>query len=181
MSNKANNFKIGLFILIGMIVIVIGIILFGGGKFFREKYTIETYFDQSVQGLDVGAPLKFYGVQIGNVSNIHFVFNDYQTYKQYVLVRADIFPDSIKGGAGRRLADEYEDIGVFLNELTEKGLRLELSSQGITGVAFLNMVYTEPDKFPAYDIEWKPKYPYIPSAPGKITIITEIKQIKTIR
>jgi len=48
-----------------------------------------------------------------------------------------------------------------------------LASQGITGVAFLNMVYIEPDKFPAYDIEWKPEYPYIPSKPGTITIITE--------
>jgi len=173
MSSKASNFKIGLFILIGMIVTVIGIILFGGGKFFREKYTIETYFDQSVQGLDVGAPLKFYGVQIGDVNDIHFVFNDYKTNKQYVLVRANIYPDSVRGGAGRRLADKYDDIGVFLKELVKNGLRLELASQGITGVAFLNMVYIEPDKFPAYDIEWKPMYPYIPSKPGTITIITE--------
>ncbi|MEE9194190.1 MAG: MlaD family protein [Thermodesulfobacteriota bacterium] len=173
MSSKANNFKIGLFILIGMIVTVIGIILFGGGKFFREKYTIETYFDQSVQGLDVGAPLIFYGVQIGDVNDIHFVFNDYKTNKQYVLVRANIYPDLVRGGGGRRLADKYDDIGVFLKELVKNGLRLELASQGITGVAFLNMVYSEPDKFPAFDIEWKPEYPYIPSKPGTITIITE--------
>lgn len=173
MSGKKRNFKIGLFILIGIIITVICVILFGGGKFFREKYTVETYFDQSVQGLDVGAPLKFNGVQIGNVSEIHFVFNDYKTYKQYVLVRANIFPDSVRGGGGRRLADEYDDIGTFLNELVNKGLRLELSSQGITGVAFLNMVYYEPDKFPAFNIDWEPKYPYIPSAPGSITIITK--------
>ncbi|NIT13388.1 MAG: MCE family protein, partial [Candidatus Dadabacteria bacterium] len=173
MSSKTSNFKIGLFIIIGMIVTVIGIVLFGGGEFLRERYTVETYFDQSVQGLDVGAPLKFNGVQIGNVSEIHFVFNDYNTNKQYVLVRANIFPDSVARGGGRRIADEYEDVGVFLNELVEKGLRLELSSQGITGVAFLNMVYVEPEKFPPYDIEWKPKYPYIPSAPGAITVITQ--------
>ena len=173
MSSKTSNFKIGLFVLIGLILVIITVILFGGGKFFKEKYTIETYFDQSVQGLDVGAPLKLYGVQIGDISDIHFVFNDYQTNKQYVLVRADIFPDKVGGGSGRRLADEYDDMSVFLNELVEKGLRLELASQGITGVAFLNMVYIKPDKFPAYDIEWKPEYPYIPSKPGTITIITE--------
>jgi len=173
MSSKTSNFKIGLFVLIGLILVIITVILFGAGKFFKEKYTIETYFDQSVQGLDVGAPLKFNGVQIGDVNDIHFVFNDYKTNKQYVLVRANIYPDSVRGGAGRRLADKYDDMGVFLNELVEKGLRLELASQGITGVAFLNMVYIEPDKFPAYDIDWKPEYPYIPSKPGTITIITE--------
>ncbi len=173
MSGKKRNFKIGLFILVGLILTLIAVVLFGGGKFFREKYTVETYFDQSVQGLDVGAPLKFQGVQIGNVSEIHFTFNDYKTYKQYVLVRAHVFPDSVRGGGGRRLADEYDDIGTFLNELVKNGLRLELSSQGITGVAFLNMVYVDPDKFPAFDIDWKPRYPYIPSSPGSITIITK--------
>jgi len=173
MSSKTSNFKIGLFVLIGLILVIITVILFGGGKFFKEKYTIETYFDQSVQGLDVGAALKFNGVQIGDVSEIHFVFNDYETNKQYVLVRANIYPDLVRRGGGRRLADEHEDVGVFLNKLVKKGLRLELASQGITGVAFLNMVYIEPDKFAAYDIDWKPKYPYIPSAPGTITIITK--------
>lgn len=176
MSSKTSNFKIGLFVLIGLILVIITVILFGAGKFFKEKYTIETYFDQSVQGLDVGAPLKFNGVQIGDVNDIHFVFNDYKTNKQYVLVRANIYPDSVRGGAGRRLADKYDDMGVFLNELVKNGLRLELASQGITGVAFLNMVYIEPDKFPAYDIDWKPEYPYIPSKPGTITIITEAIQ-----
>lgn len=173
MSSKTSNFKIGLFVLIGLILVIITVILFGGGKFLREKYTIETYFDQSVQGLDVGAALKLNGVQIGDVNDIHFVFNDYETNKQYVLVRANIYPDLVRGGGGRRIVDEHENVGVFLNKLVKKGLRLELASQGITGVAFLNMVYTEPDKFPAYDIEWKPEYPYIPSKPGTITIITE--------
>jgi len=130
MSSKANNFKIGLFILIGMIVTVIGIILFGGGKFLREKYTIETYFDQSVQGLDVGAALKLNGVQIGDVSEIHFVFNDYETNKQYVLVRANIYPDLVRGGGGRRIADEHEDVGVFLNKLVKKRFKTGI---GFTG------------------------------------------------
>lgn len=173
MSSKTSNFKIGLFVLIGLILVIITVILFGGGKFLREKYTIETYFDQSVQGLDVGAALKLNGVQIGDVNDIHFVFNDYETNKQYVLVRANIYPDLVRGGGGRRIVDEHENVGVFLNKLVKKGLRLELASQGITGVAFLNMVYIEPDKFPAYDIDWKPEYPYIPSKPGTITIITE--------
>ena len=73
MSEKANYFKIGLFVIVASLFLAGAIILFGGGKFLEEKYTVETYFDQSVQGLDVGAALKFQGVQIGNVSYMGFV------------------------------------------------------------------------------------------------------------
>lgn len=174
MNSNTRNFKIGIFVLVGLIILTIGIVLFGGGKLFREKYVIETYFDQSVQGLDVGAPLKFQGVEVGTVSQIHFVFNDYKTTdKQYVLVRADVYEDSFRGGEGRRLADEYNDIGTFLDILIQKGLRLQLSPQGITGVAFLNMVYVDPNKFQSLEIDWKPKYIYVPSSPGTITIIAQ--------
>ena len=174
MNSNTRNFKIGIFVIVGLLILAIGIVLFGGGKLFREKYVIETYFDQSVQGLDVGAPLKFQGVEVGTVSQIHFVFNDYRTTdKQYVLVRADVYEDSFRGGEGRRLADEYNDIETFLDILIQKGLRLQLSPQGITGVAFLNMVYVDPNKFQSLKIDWEPKYIYVPSSPGTITIIAQ--------
>jgi ABC-type transporter Mla subunit MlaD len=68
MSQKPSYFKIGLFVIAACLLLALGIIIFGGGKFFEKKFTVETYFDQSVQGLNVGAALKFQGVQIGNVS-----------------------------------------------------------------------------------------------------------------
>ena len=74
MSQKPNYFKIGLFVIAGTLVLAIAIIIFGGGKYFEETYILETYFEQSVQGLDVGAPIKFQGVQVGNISEIGFVF-----------------------------------------------------------------------------------------------------------
>lgn len=171
--NSKSYLKVGIFVILGAVIFVVAVVLFGGGKFFRDKYVIETYFDQSIQGLDVGSPLKFNGVQIGNVSEIHFVFNDYKTYKQYVLVRAEVFTDMVGGGGGRRIADEYENIQTFLDVLVNKGLRLELAPLGVTGLAFLNMVYVESGEFPAYDIDWQPRYPYIPSTPGTIVLITK--------
>ena len=65
-------FKVGIFVIIGSLLIVSGIVLFGAGKFLKKKIIIESYFNQSVQGLEVGAPLKFQGVQIGNVREIGF-------------------------------------------------------------------------------------------------------------
>ncbi|HSE83386.1 MAG TPA: MlaD family protein [Thermodesulfobacteriota bacterium] len=173
MSRKANYYKIGIFVIIGFIIVVAGIIVFGAGKFFREKTTIETYFNQSVQGLEVGAPLKFQGVQIGNVSEIAFVFNYYKTEYNYVLVRSEIYPDKVGIRKIRGKILSYEERKSLLKGLIEKGMRLELASQGITGLAFLNMVYKNPERIRPLPIDWKPEYFYVPSAPGTITLVTE--------
>jgi phospholipid/cholesterol/gamma-HCH transport system substrate-binding protein/paraquat-inducible protein B len=173
MSAKTNYYKIGVFVIIGFIIVVVGVIVFGAGKFFRKKVTVETYFDQSVQGLDVGAPLKLQGVPIGNVSQIAFVFNYYKTEYNYVLVRAEIYPDMVGPRLSRGgILDEEERLKLVTG-MIEKGLRLELDSQGITGVAFLNMVQLDPKRYPELPIDWKPEYLYIPSSPGTITLITQ--------
>ena len=182
MGQKPNYFKIGLFVILGTLVFAVAIIIFGAGKFFQKKYILETYFDQSVQGLSVGSAVSFQGVQVGNVSEIGFVFQDYNTDYQYVLVRAEIYPN--KGahkGKYQLFTDDY-DRESGLKEMVKKGLRLQLASQGITGVAFLNAVYLDPEAYPPLNIDWTPDYPYIPSAPGTITQITQTieKLTKTI-
>ncbi|KRT64234.1 MAG: paraquat-inducible ABC-type transporter [Candidatus Dadabacteria bacterium CSP1-2] len=173
MSRKANYFKIGAFVIIGFAIAVIGIVVFGAGKFFRHKIMIETYLNQSVQGLNVGAPLKYQGVQVGNVTEIGFAFNYYPTPYTYVVVRAEIQQELVgeRKSLGR-IPTEEERVS-RIKELIEQGFRLQLDSQGITGVAFLNMVHLDPKRFPPLKIDWEPESLYIPSAPGVITQITE--------
>ncbi len=173
MSEKPNYFKIGLFVILGTLVLAAAIIIFGGGKFFEKKYVLETYFDQSVEGLSVGSPLKFQGVKIGNVSELGFVFNDYQTDYHYVLVRAETYPERriTRNKKHRFLSDAQRKKN--LDQMIAKGLRLQLASQGVTGLAFLNAVYLDPQRYPPLPIDWKPEYIYIPSAPGTITLITQ--------
>ncbi len=173
MGQKPNYFKIGLFVIAGTLVLAIAIIIFGAGKFFEEKYIVETYFDQSVQGLEVGAALKFQGVQVGNISEIGFVFQDYDTDYQYVLVRAEIYPNRGRHRGKPKLFIDDTDRERGLKKMIEKGLRLQLASQGITGIAFLNAVYLDPELYPPLNIDWRPTYPYIPSAPGTIEQITQ--------
>jgi phospholipid/cholesterol/gamma-HCH transport system substrate-binding protein/paraquat-inducible protein B len=173
MSQKPNFFKIGLFVVLALVILAGAIIFFGGGKFFEQKITIETYFDQSVQGLSVGASLEFQGVQIGNVSYIGFVFNEYKTSRQYVLVRAQIYPNKVAGKGKGKLYNTDEERELGYQQMVKEGLRLQLASQGITGIAFLNAVYLDPNRYPPFEHEWKPEYMYIPSAPGTITQITQ--------
>ncbi len=182
MSQKPNFFKIGLFVILGSLVFAVAIIIFGAGKFFEDKYVVETYFDQSVQGLSIGSALSFQGVQVGNISEIGFVYQDYDTDKQYVLVRAEIYPNKGQHKGKPKLFIDAKDREIGLQEMVDKGLRLQLASQGITGVAFLNAVYLDPEDYPALNVDWKPDYPYIPSASGTITQITQSieKLTKTI-
>ncbi len=182
MSYKPNFFKIGLFVILGTLVLAVAIIFFGAGKFFEKKYIVETYFDQSVQGLSVGAALTFQGVQVGNISEIGFVFQDYDTDLQYVLVRAQIYPNKGRHKGKRKLFIDDTDRERGLQLMVDKGLRLQLAPQGVTGIAVLNAVYLDANSFPPLNIDWKPDYLYIPSAPGTITQITQTieKLTKTI-
>jgi ABC-type transporter Mla subunit MlaD len=174
MSQKPNYFKIGLFVIAGTLILAVAIIIFGAGKFFEKQYTVETYFDQSIQGLNVGAALKFQGVQVGNISEIGFVFQDYKTDLQYVLVRAEIYPNKVGSSKGKKkLFIDDDDRERGLKKMIENGLRLQLASQGITGIAFLNAVYLDPVRHPPLNIDWKPEYLYIPSAQGTIAQITK--------
>ena len=69
-SVRANYFKLGLFVLGAMGAAIVLLLVVGSGRWFQPKITFETYFDESVQGLDIGSPIKFRGVTIGTVGKI---------------------------------------------------------------------------------------------------------------
>ena len=75
MSQKPSYFRIGLFIVIALAILAAGLIAFGAGQVLRERVYIETYVDATIQGVDVGSPVKYRGVQVGRVSAINFTFN----------------------------------------------------------------------------------------------------------
>lgn len=178
MSAKANYFKIGVFVISAAIIAIIAIIALGAGSFFQKKIIMETYMDGSVQGLDVGAPLKFRGVKIGHVEEINFVADkyvldptgkDFLTYSNYVYIRASFEPHE-------RGLDDEEKLHDRLEDMIARGLRVRLASQGITGVAFLQVDFLDPEAYPQLNIGWKPRTHYLPSAPSMFTRITETLQ-----
>jgi ABC-type transporter Mla subunit MlaD len=173
MSAKANYFKIGIFVIAATVIAIIAIIVLGVGTVFQHKVMIETYIDGSVQGLDVGSPFKFRGVKLGSVEEIAFVGNEYKfehaseeylAYGQFILIKASFEPSQD--------VTEKEQL-IFLERMIKKGLRVRLASQGVTGAAFLEADYIDPEKFPPMKITWEPKTYYIPSVPSKITQLTE--------
>ena len=70
MSKKANPAIIGSFVVGAMVLVIVGVLMFGRGDFFSEKRTFVLFFDESIYGLDLGAPVIFKGVKIGSVADI---------------------------------------------------------------------------------------------------------------
>ncbi len=166
MSARANYFKIGLFVLCGAIIAVVGLMTFGAGSLLQTKFYAESYFEESVQGLDIGSPIKFRGVQIGRVETITLVGTEYPTEKRYVLVRFSLYRDTV--GALNQAA-----VKRFVDSEVEKGLRVRLAFQGVTGAAYLEANYLETERAPRLSIDWQPEYPLLPSTPSTITRYSE--------
>src|SRR5215471_669250 len=169
MSARANFFKIGLFVIGATVALVILLVLLGAGKLFQSKIVIETYFNESVQGLDVGSKVKYRGVIVGEVKSIGFTYTRYQLDKpmadrlRYVMVEATILPRLLGGRAGDITSAETAKAEV------ERGLRVRLAPQGITGTSYLEIDYVDPKTNPPLPIDWTPDNLYIPSAPATIS------------
>jgi phospholipid/cholesterol/gamma-HCH transport system substrate-binding protein/paraquat-inducible protein B len=160
---KASYFKIGLFIIVGTIIGAIGVVALGVGTIFQKNVLVETYIDESVQGLDVGSSVKFRGVQVGKVEAISLTSAEYPTKRRYVLVRIGLTTKIFLADAGSPS---------FLAEV-EKGLRVRLASQGVTGAAYIEADYQDPARNPPLEIDWQPYYPYVPSSRSRITQLSE--------
>ena len=192
MSMKPNYFKIGLFVIIALCLLVAAVIFFGSGIFIKDKTYFETYFNGSVSGLSIGAPVEVRGVRMGQVEKIVFAgdyyniprdSNDYFTSGNMVLVLASF--DS--GFCPPNMT--IEEMGRNVKKLSTLGFRLRLESNILTGQAFLQGEYLDPALYPVIKVPWEPQHCYISSAPSELTtmkqyvdnILRQLEQINTKR
>ena len=166
---RALYVRVGVLI-VGGGVLLIALIWFLGGNEIRRGRLFESYFRESVQGLEVGAPVKYRGVTIGRVTNIGLVSAEYaggtqapdltrQTYR-LVFVRFEV--DTSKIGPVPETS-----------QAVELGLRARLASQGITGLSYLELDFVNPARYPAQEVPWTPKAEYIPSMPSTLTQVQD--------
>jgi paraquat-inducible protein B len=171
MSAQANFFKIGIFVIGATIALVFLLVMLGAGKLFQSKIVMETYFNESVQGLELGSKVKYRGVIVGEVKSIGFSYTRYQQNLpmsdrlRYVMVEATILPRLIGGRAG---AGDLTRSDTAKAEI-DKGLRVRLAPQGITGTSYLEIDYVDPKSNPILTISWEPDNIYIPSARSTVT------------
>jgi paraquat-inducible protein B len=156
-TTATNHWKLGLFVLVGLFVMFGALFWLGARRFQRTSFPAVSYFDESVQGLDVGSPVKFRGVTVGTVSDITIAPDH-----RHVQVTSDIYVDAIhRLGLGDRAPKPGEQ---FISPL----LRMQLVSAGITGVRFLQTDYFHPGRYPVPALPFEPPWNYIPSAPSTL-------------
>jgi paraquat-inducible protein B len=164
----------GVFLRVGLLIVggwglVAGLVWFFAGERLNQGLEFETYFSESVEGLEVGAPVKYRGVTVGRISEAGLVTAEYgthnlpveldqQTYR-LVFVRFVVDPARI-GLPAAQVSDPT--VAVRL------GLRVRLASQGITGLTYAELDFVDPEKYPALNVPWTPRDPYIPSMPSTL-------------
>ncbi|MCP3873721.1 MAG: MCE family protein [Desulfobacteraceae bacterium] len=156
MTQKANYFKLGLFVIIAFGLGAALLIIFGAGEFFKKEMLAETCFNESVQGLSIGSEVKYKGIKIGSVKSITSASQIYKTKSDYVLVIISL-EDSISMGQTGKSAKERIQFAI------KDGLSVRLSFKGLTGVAYLETDYSVDNPEDVLDISWTPKNIYIPS------------------
>jgi paraquat-inducible protein B len=136
MSRKASPTMIGAFVAGAIALAVVGVIVFGSGRLFRRTYDFVVYFDSSVNGLRVGAPVKFKGVEVGGVTDI--LLNLTQERQRVESIRVpvliEIDADRItEKGVAMDLGDP-----ATLEFLIEQGLRAQLNTESfVTGLLYV--------------------------------------------
>lgn len=143
MSRKASPTLIGGFVVGAIALAVISILVFGSGQFFQNTSDFVLFFPGDVNGLEVGAPVKFKGVEIGSVTDIRLRFGGARltSVKQVqegiripVFIQIDNKKFQSQGGVAN-LSDPK-----VVHQLIEFGLRGQLNTQSLlTGKLFVQL------------------------------------------
>ena len=146
MLKKQTYFTVGLFVIIGVVIAVAAIVWVSTSRYFKKGTTFVTYFDESVQGLQVDSVVKYRGVDVGRVEKIG-VAPDYRLIE--VVMKIDFKGD-------------------VLRETVAK-----LQMAGITGIVFVDLDRRrQGDLTPSPKITFPAQYPVVPSHPSDIQQIS---------
>ena len=173
MSKPVNPMAIGGFLVAGLALLITALLVFGGGQFFKPKLHWVVYFESSLNGLNVGAPVKVQGVQVGTVKEIVLQM-DVKHNRLMKPVVLEIEPGSRVNPQGEAIQpaltakERHERLQSFI----DAGLRARLELQSLlTGLLYVNL-----DFYPNYEtrltgLSYK-DYPAVPAIP---TTVDEVK------
>src|SRR5262245_24141815 len=147
--------RLGLFVTVSLVLLAGVLFLLSGRKLFQPTFTFETYFDESIAGLDLGAPVRFRGVPLGQVTAIMTSGATYEKdtpfdqRHEYIVVRAKVTLS----------AEEAERLERDAPQLIKRGLRVQTQLAGITGQQYLSIDFLEAGKYTQLAVQWTPLTP----------------------
>ena len=178
---ETNKFKLGLFVIAAIAVLIISVFSMGMFDRLKPKAHMVTFVEESVQGLTTGSAVKYKGVPIGNVSDITIVVDSND-------IRIDIEIDlskiqkrtqnSLTGTKELGLEQFYE----YLLKDTEQGLACRIEPDGITGAKYVEINFFKDEKMPVSKRKavLKQNIIYMPSTPSMMANLrTNIFEILT--
>jgi len=143
MSTKSSKFLIGLFVIIGLMIVAVIVIWVGVAGILTKGSLYAVYFDESVQGLQADSAIKYRGVEIGKVQSID-VARDYRLIE--VIMKIELEGD--------------------LQNQTIASLK----TAGITGIVFIELDRIKAgESFNSPKLTFKSGYPVIPSRRSEIS------------
>jgi ABC-type transporter Mla subunit MlaD len=148
MAARANYVKLGLFVVAGVVGMFLLAMAVGVVRLRKKTVPYVTYFSESVDGLDVGAPVKARGVPLGRVGEITFAPDH-----EHVEVRLDFDIADVRA------------MGMDPAHIRSEA-RTQLGSQGLLGAKYVAIDLFDEATHPPPEIHFKPPAHYIPSTPS---------------
>jgi paraquat-inducible protein B len=171
-SERANPTLIGAFLLGAIALVVTGLMIFGGGRFFTEAVTYVAYFPETVSGLNDGAPVTFRGVKVGSVRRIEVQLDAHDlSVKIPVYLR-------LERRRIREIGGTIPEVD-FIPELIERGLRAQLQLQSIVTGQLSVQLDILPDR-PARYVDPVGEFPEMPTIPSSMQEFTETMESLSI-
>jgi len=166
MAKQASKTIIGIFVVGSIAMLIAGVIIFGGGAMFKETQKYVMFFESSVKGLSVGAPVVWHGVVVGSVSSVILkVDTDRQTINIPVVIEVDPSLVEIKGRRDRGPREQ-------MKRWIEKGLRAQLSLQSIVTGQLMIAIEFLPNT-PMRLTGFESKHPEMPTVTSKMDEVVQ--------
>jgi ABC-type transporter Mla subunit MlaD len=164
--------SVGLMVVVGLALMVGFVLFLTQNRTSTNDVIFETYIRESVQGLEVGSPVRYRGVAVGRVTEIALAAAEYRRPEgegfaaafQLVVVRFAV--------ALRRVGDVPST-----EEAVAQGLRARMASQGITGVGYIELDFLDPRRFPPQPVPWTPRFSWIPAVPSTVAQVTSAAEM----
>ncbi len=144
MSKQSNPTLIGAFVIGAIALVIIGVLVFGSGKYFKDQLIYVLYFDDNLKGLSVGAPVTFRGTTIGSVTDIRVVVDAQgESIRIPVFIALDEGTVHVVNTGPDTIMDEIneeKDREFIQKMIDDRGMRAQLQTQSlVTGQLLVQM------------------------------------------
>lgn len=182
MKMKVSPSVVGAFVIGAFALGLIALLTFGGIHFFSRPQRFMVYFDESISGLDPGAPVKLGGLRIGRVVGLTIRY-DRRTNRSVAAVECEFSRQALTDARGHPI--DVTDRAT-IQKLIDQGLRAQLNVQSYaTGLVFVELDFLDPREHPAPEQPGGSRLVVVPSVPSPISgfqnslteILTNLKQI----